>query len=381
MQHSDLVIVGMSGGVDSSVAAARLIEAGHSVQGLFMSNWDADEDGYCTAAADYQDARRVCALLGIPLHRVDFAREYRERVFEHFLTEYRAGRTPNPDVVCNREIKFGVFYEYARRLGAGWIATGHYARIEHAPRLRLLKAVDTEKDQTYFLHAARPEALARTLFPLGSSLKQLVRLEARERGLPVHDKRDSTGICFIGERPFAAFLEQFLPARPGIIESEDGQQLGEHRGLMFYTLGQRKGLGLGGQRGAGEAPWYVVRKDIARNVLVVSQIHDARLLLAQRLAAATVEWLAPQSVDLFRCTARTRHRQPEQDCTVRRLAPDRCEVEFDRPQRAVTPGQYVVFYDREECLGGGVIAAVEPIESGDSAHWAATPYPSDAQPL
>lgn len=245
-----LVIVGMSGGVDSSVAAWRLQQEGCEVQGLFMSNWDEDEDGYCTAAQDFQDARQVCEQLQIPLHRVSFAGEYRERVFRYFLDEYRAGRTPNPDVLCNREIKFGVCFDYARRLGAEWVATGHYARVEHRPDVRLLRGVDPNKDQSYFLHAMPAEALSKTLFPIGSMEKSEVRAIARRLTLPVFDKKDSTGICFIGERPFAEFLERYLPAQPGAIESIDGKRLGSHRGLMYYTLGQRQGLQIGGRSDA-----------------------------------------------------------------------------------------------------------------------------------
>ncbi|HSN71637.1 MAG TPA: tRNA 2-thiouridine(34) synthase MnmA, partial [Steroidobacteraceae bacterium] len=297
MATRELVIVGMSGGVDSSVAAALLLEQGYEVQGLYMSNWEEDEDGYCTSAQDFQDARRVCDLLGIPLHRVDFAREYRERVFEHFLAEYAAGRTPNPDVLCNREIKFGVCFEHAQRLGAAWVATGHYARVVHTPEPRLLKARDLAKDQSYFLHAVPRSALARTLFPIGELCKGDVRRTARDRGLPIHDKRDSTGICFIGERPFARFLEQYLPARPGVIEDAEGQPVGRHRGLMFYTLGQRKGLGIGGRHGAESAPWYVIGKDLARNVLTVSQGHDHPRLYSDALIAEDVHWVGDRPVD------------------------------------------------------------------------------------
>src|SRR5512145_698311 len=280
---SPLVIAGMSGGVDSSVAAWLLQQQGYTVQGLFMSNWDEDEDGYCTAAEDFQDARSVCEQLGIPLHKVSFAGEYRERVFAYFLEEYRAGRTPNPDVLCNREIKFGVSFDYARRLGAEWVATGHYARVEHGAdgaSPRLLRGVDASKDQSYFLHAMPSQALARTLFPIGSLQKTDVRRMARELALPVFDKKDSTGICFIGERPFAEFLAQFLPAQPGPIETPEGRRLGTHRGLMYYTLGQRQGLDVGGVRGAAEKPWYVARKDVERNALIVVQQHDHPLLLA-----------------------------------------------------------------------------------------------------
>ena len=355
------VIVGMSGGVDSSVAAWLLLDQGYDVQGLFMSNWDEDEDGYCTAAEDYQDARSVCERLGVPLHKVSFAGEYRERVFAYFLEEYRAGRTPNPDVLCKREIKFGVCFDYARRLGAEWVATGHYARVEQGvdgAGPRLLRGVDTGKDQSYFLHAMPSQALARTLFPVGSLQKNEVRRIARDLALPVFDKKDSTGICFIGERPFADFLAQYLPAQPGAIETEDGRKVGDHRGLMYYTLGQRQGLRIGGRNDASEDAWYVAGKDLQRNVLVVVQGHDHAALLRSELSAAQLSWVAggPPSAD-FECTSKVRYRQADQRCKVRVLADGRCSVEFEEPQRAVTPGQYVVFYRGEECLGGGVIEA------------------------
>src|SRR5262245_15457086 len=356
---SPLVIVGMSGGVDSSVAAWLLLQQGYDVQGLFMSNWDEDEDGYCTAAEDFQDARAVCERLGIPLHKVSFAGEYRERVFAYFLEEYRAGRTPNPDVLCNREIKFGVCFDYARRLGAEWVATGHYARVEHGADgdgPRLLRGVDSGKDQSYFLHAMPSQALARTLFPVGSLQKNEVRRMARELALPVFDKKDSTGICFIGERPFADFLAQYLPAQPGGIETEDGRTLGEHRGLMYYTLGQRQGLRIGGRNDASEEAWYVADKDLRRNVLVVVQGHDHPALLRSELCASQLSWVggAPLAAEL-ECTAKVRYRQADQACRVQILPGGSCSVHFATPQRAVTPGQYVVFYRGEECLGGGVI--------------------------
>ena len=341
----------MSGGVDSSVAAWLLQQQGYDVQGLFMSNWDEDEDGYCTAAQDYQDARSVCEQLGIPLHKVSFAGEYRDRVFAYFLSEYRAGRTPNPDVLCNREIKFGVCFDYARRLGAEWVATGHYARVGHEPTPRLLKAVDASKDQTYFLNSMPAQALARTLFPVGELNKADVRRMARELTLPVFDKKDSTGICFIGERPFAEFLERLDATRLR-------GQIGEHRGLMYYTLGQRQGLGIGGRHDSSDDPWYVVDKDLHRNVLVVAQGHDHPSLLSRRLTASQLAWVAGEPpASTFRCTAKVRYRQTDQHCAVRVRPDGTCEVEFDEPQRAVTPGQYVVFYRGEECLGGGVIDA------------------------
>lgn len=356
---SSPVIVGMSGGVDSSVSAWLLQQQGYEVQGLFMSNWDQDEDGYCTAAEDYRDARHVCEQLRIPLHKVSFAGEYRERVFSYFLEEYRSGRTPNPDVLCNREIKFGVCYDYARRLGAEWVATGHYARVAHdpaQPRAKLLRGLDPNKDQSYFLHAMPGDALARTLFPIGGLQKSDVRRMARELTLPVFDKKDSTGICFIGERPFAQFLETYLPAQPGDIETLDGRRIGRHRGLMYYTLGQRQGLGIGGRHDAGEEPWYVADKDLSRNVLLVVQGHDHPALLRNKVWASQLAWVAGEApARTFQCTAKVRYRQVDQPCRAEVFPDGHCEVEFASPQRAVTPGQYVVFYQGEHCLGGGVI--------------------------
>ena len=354
-----LVILGMSGGVDSSVAAHLLLAQGYRVEGLFMTNWEEDEDGYCTAAADYQDARKVAEQLGVPLHKINFAVEYRDRVFQYFLDEYRAGRTPNPDVLCNREIKFGVCFEYAMRLGAEYFATGHYARVEHAPRARLLKALDAAKDQSYFLAAVTREALAKTLFPIGALPKSEVRRIAKSLALPVHDKKDSTGICFIGERPFAEFLEKYLPAQPGTIESAEGEVVGQHRGLMYYTLGQRQGLGIGGTRNRPEAPWYVVSKDLARNVLIVGQGANHAALFHQALSATALHWIAgAPPAAAFRCSAKVRYRQTDQACHVQ-IAADRASVEFDQPQRAITPGQFVAFYAGDECLGTGVIESAQ----------------------
>ena len=349
----------MSGGVDSAVAASLLKEAGHEVQGLFMSNWEEDDEGYCTVAEDFQDARRVCDEIGIALHRVSFAAEYRDRVFEHFLREYAAGRTPNPDVLCNREIKFGVCLDYALRLGASQFATGHYARVARdGGATRLLRARDPAKDQSYFLHAIGATQLERTLFPVGDMLKSGVRQLARERGLPVFGKRDSTGICFIGERPFRRFLETYLPALPGPIETPEGDELGEHRGLMFHTLGQRAGLGLGGLRGRAEAPWFVAAKDLGRNALIVVQGHDHPLLMSAGLRTEPVSWIAGGSpAAAFTCTGRFRYRQRDVGCRVETGADGCADVTFDAPQRAITPGQYAVFYDGETCLGGAVIAA------------------------
>lgn len=350
-----MVIVALSGGVDSAVAALLLKEQGHDVQGLFMKNWTEDEDGYCTAAQDFQDALQVARRLQIPLHHVNFAREYRDQVFDYFLSTYKAGRTPNPDVLCNREIKFGVCLDYARRLGADLFATGHYARIgQRGGRHVLCKGRDLLKDQSYFLHAIDPKVLPQVLFPIGELTKDEVRRRAREVVLPVFDKPDSTGICFIGERPFQEFLSRYLPAQPGIIEAADGTPVGEHRGLMYYTLGQRQGLGIGGRNDSAENPWYVAGKDLERNVLIVVQGHDHPLLLSTGLRTEAVHWLTEPSAGRFDCTVKVRYRQADQRCTVE-LQKGEAFVSFAEPQRAVTPGQFAVFYDTDVCLGGAVI--------------------------
>ncbi|MDE2274127.1 MAG: tRNA 2-thiouridine(34) synthase MnmA [Gammaproteobacteria bacterium] len=355
------VVVGLSGGVDSAVAALLLKQQGHAVEGLFMDNWeDGEEQTYCTAAQDFQDARQVCDVLGIALHKVNFAADYRERVFRLFLDEYAAGRTPNPDVVCNREIKFKVFLDYALRLGAESIATGHYARVlRDGAQVRLLKACDAAKDQSYFLHAVPQAALARSLFPLGEMRKNEVRVLAHATGFANHAKPDSTGICFIGERRFAEFLAQYLPAKPGNIETADGKIVGRHQGLMYYTLGQRRGLGIGGRPDGVGAAWYVAAKDQARNVLVVVQGSEHAALTQRWLVAEQLHWiagLAPAAE--FDCSAKTRYRQSDQACQVR-VQDGIARVTFHEPQRALTPGQYVVFYRGEECLGGGAIRSVE----------------------
>ena len=352
------VIVGMSGGVDSAVAALRLRDAGYAVQGLFMSNWEDDEDRYCTNAADFQDARRVCEALGIALHRVSFAAEYRERVFSHFLREYTAGRTPNPDVLCNREIKFGVSLDYMQRLGAAWIATGHYAQVRHGPHPELLRAADTAKDQSYFLHAVAPSALAKTLFPIGDLHKTQVRKMAHAAGLPVYDKPDSTGICFIGERPFQEFLSRYLHTQPGPIETAEGRVIGEHRGLELFTLGQRSGLRVGGRAGAAAAPWYVADKDAARNALIVVQDQDHPLLLSDAFDVEQMHWIGAGGLAAspLHCTVKTRYRQRDLECSVSRGTGCHWRVTLGQPARAVTPGQYAVFYSGERCLGGGIIA-------------------------
>ncbi|HUA89724.1 MAG TPA: tRNA 2-thiouridine(34) synthase MnmA [Steroidobacteraceae bacterium] len=349
------VIVGLSGGVDSAVAALLLRQAGWDVQGLFMSNWEEDEDGYCTTAQDFQDARAVAAEIGIPLHRVSFAREYRRRVFDTFLAEHRAGRTPNPDVLCNREIKFGLCLSWARRLGATHFATGHYARLLPVPDgTGLFKALDAGKDQSYFLTQVPRAELPALLMPLGELQKSEVRTRARRAGLPVYDKPDSTGICFIGERPFREFLARYLERRPGPIESPAGEVLGRHEGLPFYTLGQRGGLAIGGRAGHPEEPWYVAAKLPARNVLVAVQGHEHPLLYSDALESGPWHWLAPPRAEAFSAMVKVRYRQADQ---AARLSPGAAgmQVSFEAPQRAVTPGQYVVAYDGERCLGGAVI--------------------------
>ncbi len=354
---SKRVILGLSGGVDSAVAAVLLKDEGYDVQALHMTNWE-DDEGYCTAAEDLQDARRVCEQLDIPLHHVNFSKQYRDQVFAYFLDEYRKGRTPNPDVLCNREIKFGVFRNYAKRLGGDLLATGHYARTGIIDgQGALFKGRDPNKDQSYFLHAVSAEAFAETVFPLGELLKGDVRQIARDRGLAVHDKKDSTGICFIGERPFREFLGTYLPANPGPMRTPGGDVVGEHQGLMYYTLGQRQGLHIGGIHDRPELPWYVVDKDVAENALIVAQ-GEHELLFSRRLTATDASWIGKPPADLeggFSCKAKVRYRQADQDCRVRAAGGETVEVEFDARQKAVTPGQFVVFYDGDRCLGGAVI--------------------------
>ncbi|KGE03505.1 tRNA 2-thiouridine(34) synthase MnmA [Pseudohaliea rubra] len=355
---SKTVIVGMSGGVDSSVSALLLLEAGYRVEGLFMKNWDEDDGTeYCTAKADYADAQAVADRLGIPLHGANFAAEYWDNVFEHFLAEYRAGRTPNPDILCNREIKFRAFLDYALQLGADCIATGHYARrgVDEAGRATLCKGLDAAKDQSYFLHAVGHGELARTLFPLGDLPKSRVRELAAAAGFVTHDKKDSTGICFIGERRFSDFLKQYLPAQPGAIVSVDGEQLGRHQGLMYHTIGQRQGLGIGGLAGRDEAPWYVVGKNLDTNELLVAQGNDHPALFKQSLWTGAPTWVSDETPSLpLRCAAKIRYRQQDQACTVHSEG-EGLRVVFDAPQRAVTPGQSAVFYRDDRCLGGAII--------------------------
>ena len=356
------VVVGMSGGVDSSVAALLLKQQGYDVVGVFMKNWDdTDEFGHCTAADDFEDVRRVCEHIDIPYYSVNFEKEYMERVFSYFLEEYKQGRTPNPDVLCNREIKFGELLQRSLDLGADHLATGHYAQVrERTGRYELLRGNDPGKDQTYFLYMVGQEPLAKTLFPIGHMPKAQVREIAREAGLPTASKKDSTGICFIGERNFREFLRQYLPAQDGEIRSLDGKLKGVHHGLMYYTIGQRQGLGIGGS-GTGE-PWFVVGKDLKQNILWVAQGHDHPRLLSTALTATDLYWVSGQAPALpFSCTAKIRYRQPDVAAVVHGNG-DTCEVVFESAQRAVTPGQSVVFYDGEVCLGGGTIKTASSVE-------------------
>ena len=353
------IVVGLSGGVDSAVAAWLLKRAGHDVVGLFMKNWeDDDDDEYCSTREDLVDAVSAAERIGIEVDAVNFAAEYRERVFASFLAEYRAGRTPNPDVLCNAEIKFRAFLDHAMALGAERIATGHYARVEERDgRHVLLKGVDPGKDQSYFLHRLNQAQLARTLFPVGHLHKSEVRRIAREAGLPNHAKRDSTGICFIGERPFREFLSRYLPRQPGPIVTPAGERVGEHEGLMYYTIGQRQGLGIGGRRDGAGDPWYVAGKDLASNTLTVVQGHDHALLLRRGLEAADASWIAgvPPSGAGETFAAKTRYRQADSACALRVGDAGAFALEFAAPQWAVTPGQSAVLYRGDECLGGGVI--------------------------
>jgi len=347
------VVVGMSGGVDSSVAALLLKREGHDVVGLFMKNWeDDDDDAYCSTREDLIDAAAAADVIGIDLEAVNFSAEYKDRVFADFLREYSAGRTPNPDVLCNAEIKFKAFLDHAMRLGAEKIATGHYARTDGA---RLLKGKDGSKDQSYFLHRLNQAQISRVLFPIGEMKKSAVRQLALEAGLPNHAKKDSTGICFIGERPFREFLNRYLPKAPGKIVDEKGKTVGEHIGLAFYTIGQRKGIGLGGRSDGPGMPWYVAEKRIASNELVVVQGHDHPLLLKKSLEAADASWIASAPSEGVNLSGKTRYRQADSPCTLSRVLDSEIKVDFPAPQWAVTPGQSVVLYDGEVCLGGGTI--------------------------
>ena len=355
------VIVGMSGGVDSSVSAYLLLQQGYAVEGLFMKNWEEDDGTeYCTAKEDLKDAQAVCDKLGIKLHTANFAAEYWDRVFEHFLAEYQAGRTPNPDILCNKEIKFKAFLDYALVLGADFIATGHYTRRSaDLDCAQLLKGLDPNKDQSYFLHAVSGTQIAKTLFPVGEIEKPEVRRIAAEQGFINHAKKDSTGICFIGERRFRDFLQQYLPAQKGEIVTDEGKVIGEHLGLMYYTLGQRQGIGIGGVKNSAEAPWFVVAKDLSTNRLIIGQGHEHPLMMSRSLYTEKLDWVAGTAPTLpLRCKAKTRYRQADQHCVIH-AEENGVRVVFDEPQRAVTAGQSVVFYVEDVCLGGGVIEITE----------------------
>ncbi|MDX2427414.1 MAG: tRNA 2-thiouridine(34) synthase MnmA [Xanthomonadales bacterium] len=364
---SGKIMVAMSGGVDSSVSALLLQQQGLDIAGMFMKNWEEDDRfGECSAAEDAADARAVAESMGLLLHTRNFATEYWENVFQEFLSEYRAGRTPNPDILCNREIKFKTFLEHAEELGADRIATGHYVRsaYRHGKHC-LLRGVDHNKDQSYFLYAVGHEQLAKTLFPVGELEKPRVREIAEQAGFNVFDKKDSTGICFIGERNFTAFLSEYLPAQPGEIRTADEQLIGEHQGLMFHTLGQRQGLGIGGVKGHPEAPWYVLHKDMDNNVLYVGQVHEHPWLLSTTLEARQLAWVsgtAPEAGQLL--TAKVRYRQQDQSVLIEHIDEDRMQLTFQQAQRAVTPGQSVVIYDGEVCMGGGIIESMNTPPSG-----------------
>ena len=353
------IIVGMSGGVDSSVTALTLLEQGHQVTGLFMKNWDEDDGTeYCTAMQDLEDAQQVADTLGIELKTVNFAAEYWDEVFEVFLAEFKAGRTPNPDILCNKHVKFKAFLNYAiEDLGAEYIATGHYARVsEQDGEFKLLKGLDPNKEQSYFLYAMGQKALSKTLFPIGHLHKPELRALADRAGFANSRKKDSTGICFIGERKFREFLERYLPHQPGEMRTPEGKYIGKHHGLMYYTLGQRQGLGIGGVKDTPEEPWFVLEKDLENNVLIVGQGHDHPLMLHNTLEAGQLDWCSSQPLSAtLRCSAKVRYRQSDQVCLLEPIGSDRVRVSFDQAQRAITPGQSVVFYDGEICLGGGII--------------------------
>ena len=372
------VVVGLSGGVDSAVSAYLLKQQGHEVVGIFMKNWEDDDDsGYCSSNVDFVDAAAVADVLGIEIEHVNFAAEYKDRVFAEFLREYQGGRTPNPDILCNAEIKFKAFLDHAFSVGADKIATGHYARVREisaptGPAFQLLKGLDPTKDQSYFLHRLNQTQLSKTWFPVGELHKTEVRRIASEIGLPNAKKKDSTGICFIGERPFREFLNRYIANAPGPIQDERGRTLGTHVGLSFYTLGQRQGLGIGGikdkgaQRGSGDhAPWFVAHKDLVYNTLFVVQGHDHPWLLSEHLSADDLSWCAPTAPAPGRFAAKTRYRQNDAPCTLRYNDKGELALAFDEPQWAVTPGQSAVLYDGEVCLGGGVIASAAAL---DNAH-------------
>lgn len=355
---SEKIIVGLSGGVDSSVAALLLKEKGYNIEGLFMKNWDETSDeGRCLWEDDVEDALLVCEKLDIPINTIDLSKEYWSKVFEQFLSEYQTGLTPNPDILCNQEIKFKAFLDHALELGASKIATGHYAQvISTNDGYELHKGMDSNKDQSYFLCRLNQKQLQHTLFPIGNIEKDKVRSMAKKAGFSTHDKKDSTGICFVGERPFREFLSQYIPIKKGEIKTPEGKTIGEHEGVHLYTLGQRQGLGIGGVRDASDQPWYVVAKDVENNILIVAQGIDHPLLQSHSLIASDVHWIAGQAPGLpLACAAKTRYRQPDQTCRVENTGKNSISVTFDVPQRAVTPGQFVVLYQEDNCIGSGVI--------------------------
>ncbi len=353
------VIVGMSGGVDSSISAYLLKQQGYDIEALFMKNWDdGKNDKNCSWEEDVEDALNVCEDLDIPINTIDLTEDYWDKVFQLMLNDFKAGLTPNPDVLCNQEIKFKIFMGHALELGADKIATGHYARIDADTfGNELKKGIDENKDQSYFLCRLNQIQLSRSIFPIGDMKKEHVRGVARMLNFSIHDKKDSTGICFIGERPFKEFLSQYLPSNPGLIKTINDEVVGEHDGVYFYTIGQRQGLGIGGIKGALNMPWYVVNKDLNSNTLIVAQGEDNRQLYSRGLHASNLHWVTSQPVEYpLHCHAKTRYRQPDQACVVTRIDDDKINVSFDMPQKAITPGQYVVFYDDDRCLGSGVIA-------------------------
>ena len=356
--HQGKIVVGLSGGVDSSVTALLLQEQGYQVEGLFIKSWsERRPDGGCMWEADAEDARQVCEILGIPLNTIDFSADYRDKVFTDFIQAYKNGYTPNPDVLCNQAIKFGAFLQHVIQLGAKKIATGHYARISRANnQYRLHKGLDNNKDQSYFLCCLKQSQLQYARFPIGDLKKHQVRALAKQAGFPNHDKKDSTGLCFIGEQPFREFLGRYLPTQEGDIQTLEGKTIGRHQGAFYYTLGQRQGLGIGGIQSADETPWYVAKKDMDNNILYVVQGHDHPALFSRQLQAEDISWIAGKAPRTpYRCTAKTRYRQADQNCIIDRIENDFCQISFDQPQRAVTPGQFIVFYDGEHCLGGGSI--------------------------
>lgn len=355
---TDKIIVGMSGGVDSSVAAYLLHKQGFNVEGLFMKNWEEDDDEeYCSASVDLADAQSICDQIGIPLHTVNFSSEYWDRVFEYFLTEYKAGRTPNPDIICNKEIKFRAFLDHALNLDADYIATGHYANCDISEyEASLSKGLDANKDQSYFLHTLDQQQLSKTLFPIGKLEKSEVREIAKQNGFDTFDKKDSTGICFIGERKFRDFLKNYIPAQHGEIRTLDNKKIGEHEGVMFYTIGQRQGLGIGGQSEHSEQPWYVSDKDVDSNYLYVVQGHEHESLYHSKLLTQELHWIAGKPASsLDKLKAKTRYRQTDQACTIHSVAENNYEITFNEPQWAITPGQSVVLYQGDTCLGGAII--------------------------